>query len=199
MATMSRVTGAAGRQRWQWALTQAVARLRRSWGAWIWGWALAGLLLAASALLWSWQQQRLLDQQIAWQLAGERVRAAARPASQTDAPLLDISLASHAQVPELLGQLLTQASEQGLRVDGGSYQWQQRDSEPLQRFVMTLPLKGSASSLFAFIQAATRGNGSLALEAAAIKRASVDAEQVEAQLRWVMYVAPDVAVGRSKP
>jgi len=196
---MTRIARAGGRQRWQWALTQAAARLRRSWGAWVWGWALAGLLLPASALLWSWQQQRLQGQQIAWQQADELARASAHPASQADAPALDISFTSRMQVPELLGQLLTQAAEQGLRIEGGSYQWQQREAEPFQRFVMTLPVKGGASPLFAFIQAATRGNASLALEAAAIKRASIDAEQVEAQLRWVVYVTPDAAVSRRQP
>ncbi|HLO96364.1 MAG TPA: hypothetical protein VK195_18805 [Burkholderiaceae bacterium] len=199
MATMIRVTGSPGRQRWQWALSQALARLRRSWGGWVWGWALVGLLLPASALLWSWQQQRLQAQRIAWQQAGELAHAAHPHASPADTGTADIRLAARAQVPELLGQLLTLASGQGLRVEGGSYQWQQRDAEPFQRFVMTLPVKGAATPLFAFIQAATRGNGSLALEAAAIKRAGVDAEQVEAQLRWVMYVVPDSPGSRRQP
>lgn len=199
MATMMRIAGAEGRKRWQWSLMQAAARLRRSGGGWVWGWTLAGLLLPASALLWSWQQQRLEQQQIVWQRASDVVRAAADPASQPAATTLDVSLAARAQVPDLLGQLLTLASEQGLRVEGGSYQWQQREQEPFQRFVMTLPVKGAAPQLFAFVQRATRSNPSLALEAAAIKRASVDADQVEAQLRWVMYVTAEATASRRLP
>ncbi|WP_269630904.1 hypothetical protein [Pelomonas sp. BJYL3] len=199
MATMMRGTAPGSLKRWQWALALAAARLRRSCGSWLWGWALAGLLLPAAVLLWSWQRQALQGQQRAWELAGEAAQAVAAPASQLGSGAIDIGLASRAQVPELLGQLLTQAGEQGLRVEGGSYQWQQREQEPFQRFVMTLPVKGAASQLFAFVQAATRGNASLALEAAAIKRASVDAEQVEAQLRWVLYVTPDAKPAGRQP
>lgn len=191
-----------GRSRLRWMLAAAAARIRRHWGGWTWAWACAGAVLLGSALLWWWQAQRLELQQQAWQDLKTGIRVAA-PAAPADAAFSEAtfqaSLVRRAELAELLGQLLTQATALGLHVDGGAYQWQQRNQERFKRFVMTFPMKGAAPQLFEFVKEARRVHPGLALEAAAIKRASVDAELVEAQLRWVMYVAPDAEAAGRQP
>ncbi len=187
---------------WRWRLVAAAARLRRAWGGWAWAWGGAGTALLGAALLWGLQTQRLEQLQQVWRerKIGTPVAAPADVDDRTHGDAaFQARLARRPEIAELLGQLLTQATALGLHVDGGSYQWQQRGQERFKRFTMSFPMKGAAPQLFEFIREARRLHPGLALEAAAIKRGSVDAELVEAQLRWVLYVAPDAELAGRKP
>lgn len=122
--------------------------------------------------------------------------AAASPASNRERLLaFDAALLSEESVPDVLQDLIAKAEAHRLLLARGEYAQENDVQGGFLRWRMTLPLKGEAESIHAFLLAALQAHRSLALESVQFKRERVDAKIVEARVQWVLFVRPG-AVGQ---
>jgi len=99
---------------------------------------------------------------------------------------------------ELLGRLEAIATTQGLALEAGDYQLVRDDRLRLQRYQVTLPLRGSYSQVRPFLHEALKAVPTAVLESVTIKRDRVDSPKVEAQVRLVILLGPGT-VGHAAP
>ena len=95
----------------------------------------------------------------------------------------------HAEdVPALLKRLYAAASAQELELETGEYSRLQSGSERLVRYRVSLPIKGSFTQVFQFMDKVLRDNSTIALENVTFKRDKVDDAVVEAKLVFLLLV-----------
>ncbi len=176
------------------------------------GWpGLAGLaLLAAGAVLWLGAQrpderraERLrsdvADLRVRLRSAGEsgedgRSRPPATRAGQL-ATFYEFFPAV-ASLPDWLAVLNTAAAKNGLVLESGDYALlPARGEQRLARYEMTLPLKGSWPQLRGFVAEVMDKIPAAALEDLALRREAVGAPQVEAKLKFVLWLGEGGAGG----
>jgi hypothetical protein len=91
-------------------------------------------------------------------------------------------------VPDWLGKLNSIAVKQNLSLDVGNYSLVHNQSARLDRFRITLPIKGSYPQVRKFIATALATVPALSLESVAIKRDKVGDGQVEARVEFLLFL-----------
>lgn len=100
---------------------------------------------------------------------------------------------SEAQRNATLGRLLDIASEQGLQIPNGDYRLVAAKGGPLERYVLTLPVRGHFLSIRRYVAAVRAEFADLAVDDVTLRRENVATNEVEAQLRFIVFVRRGVA------
>lgn len=93
-----------------------------------------------------------------------------------------------ASVPDWLAKIFALADEQQLVLDTGDYVLTHAESGRLDKFTVTLPLRGSYPQLRRFIRAALLTTPALALERIDLKRDNVAQGSVEAHIVFLLFL-----------
>ena len=160
---------------------------------------ICGLILLLGIALFHWgvliQERTDLDA-----MQAQSVNLAARLAQQRLQPA---SLSTEEQLaqfysvlPETSGAVLADTLEklyalghaEALVLEQGSYRLASEASEPLARFDIVFPVKGSYPQLRRFMAKALRDIPALALESVSFNRQSIGDASVDAQLRFTLYL-----------
>lgn len=122
-----------------------------------------------------------------------RATATAVPASQPEEDPAARLAVFYAAFPAgndataVLESLFAAAARENLRIEHGDYQLGNAAPGPLQRYDMTLPIKGSYPGLRKFLAAALKQHPSLALEGVTLARGAVSESGVNASVRFSYY------------
>lgn len=149
----------------------------------------AGLILLIAAAVLNpllVQPRQEVDRQLEAQLARQSRSAQAAPLAIKPRDSLN-GLASAAQVPEAVAHLFAAAEDAGVLLDKGDYRLVSDKAGGVRQYQITLPLTGSYPILRAFINDALQQPG-LALDSLKLGRATVETDQLEAQLQLTLYV-----------
>ncbi len=87
-----------------------------------------------------------------------------------------------------LGQVFAAAKRHGVGLTVGDYRLATDNAGGFRRYHMVLPVKGSFSAIQAFSQQVLLDLPFAALEEISLKRASIDATQVDAKTRFVLFL-----------
>jgi hypothetical protein len=182
-----------------WEARRLICSGHRRFGAW--GWALLTCVLAAvlggaalqhqTATL-SDVRQRAAQGQAATPFKPPAAKADQTDRQPTDGRALLLAFERHllptADLPLVLQDLLQLAQTHGLVVERGDYRAQNDAIGNFTRYRMTLPVKGPAAQVQAFIQAALLNEKTLALDSVQFKRASIESVEVEARIQWMVLM-----------
>jgi hypothetical protein len=161
----------------------------------------AGGVLLAAALAWlavSLPGAQQLERLEAGNARLAREVAAARDSGHRDAPLTSsVQLAGfEAGFPAASGlsrsyaRLWELARRHGLRLRQADFQLADPAQDAIARYAIVLPLSAEYVPLRAFVAEALRDNPALALQEMSLRRADAQATQLEARLRFVLFVRP---------
>lgn len=111
-----------------------------------------------------------------------------RESSPTEARqrLLD-RFPTEVQLNATLGRMLDKAKGAGLQVPSGDYRLQLDKKGPIDRYVLTLPVKGSYLNIRRYVAAVCAEFPDLAVEDIGLRRENIGATEVEAQLRFMLF------------
>jgi Tfp pilus assembly protein PilO len=166
--------------------------LRLAWPGWL-GLALlaAAAVYAAAVVLPAQGEMVRLGRRVARAEADLRGDAAgqARPLSAGEqlARFYE-TFPKDTSVPHWLGRLNAIALREGLSLDVGNYALLRNHSARLDRFRITLPIKGSYTQVRKFIAAALASAPALSLESVSFKREKVGDGQVEARVDFLLFL-----------
>ena len=158
----------------------------------------AGLLLLALAVAWLALSLPSAHRLAALENGNADLarQAAARPAGPRLAPLTTAGqLAAFENgfpTPQDLSQsysrLWTLARQHGLQLRQADFKLTESGQDAAARYAILLPLSAEYAPLRAFIADALRDNPALALEEMSVRRADARSAQLDAQLRFVLFV-----------
>lgn len=94
---------------------------------------------------------------------------------------------SENQLNSELGRLVELAIQQGLQVPSGDYRLMPGKDGLFDRYVLTLPIKGSYLAIRRFVTTARSEFPDLAVEDITLRRDTIGSAEVEAQLRFVLF------------
>jgi len=208
MSAVPRMAGAARPSRVR--LPRAMWSVRQAWTAAPgtlldllrplgWAGALGAVCLLGAALVW-WTGVRghaTMAQDLRQDIRAlrEQSRKAPPPARLPDAA--EQLRAFHAFFPErtqisaALGEFDRLAAQRQLVLASGDYKYSEEKNLRLGRYELRLPVRGSYTQVYSLIAAALNAMPALALDEIVIKRESRLAGEVEAQLRFSLYVRQD--------
>lgn len=158
------------------------------------------LLVLALATLWMsmWQRADLLAMQRSVSVVSDSVRSVDSAAEAPPVPdrqqmvRFIEGLPAANDTPGVVQSLLTLASQFGLVLPKGSYQFQVTDASTVARYRMVLPVQGSATQVRRFMSAALKSHPSLAMEGLQLTRDQATSPAVEARIEWVLYTRPSL-------
>jgi hypothetical protein len=171
-----------------WEARQSAQRFMRRYGVFslLVGTAIA---LAVAACLFEWRQVRVMDEssaRIRAATSAPRMRVDLGPDPQTRLKAFDAYLLSHAEVPDVVRDLIALAADEGLSLPRGEYRPLIEPQGGFLRYRMTIPVSGPAPSVLRFIESALRKHRALALESVEFKRERIDAVEVTARILWIV-------------
>jgi Tfp pilus assembly protein PilO len=91
-------------------------------------------------------------------------------------------------VPELLGRINRSAIEHQLVLEKGEYKLAREADFPLARYQVTLPLHGDYGDVRSFVNDVLEAVPSAALEELTLKRESAELPQLDARVRFVLFL-----------
>ncbi len=94
---------------------------------------------------------------------------------------------SEAQRNATLGRLLDIAGEQGLQIPVGDYRLLAAKGGPLERYVLTLPVRGNYLAIRRYVAAVRAEFADLAVDDLTLRRESIGTNEIEAQLRFIVF------------
>ena len=174
----------------------AARRFARALG---WSGALGLLCLAGAAVLW-WVAVR--GQPVAVQglrreigQLREQARRAPPPPRVPDAAeqlrAFQAYFPPRGEIGAALDEINRMAGQRNLVLSSGDYKFTEEKNLRLARYELRLPVRGSYAQVYGLIAAALNAMPSLALDEIVIKRESRGAGEVDAQLRFSLYVRRD--------
>ena len=86
-----------------------------------------------------------------------------------------------------LGRLIELATEQGVKLPNGDYRLMPGKDGLFDRYVLTLPVKGSYQSIRNYVTAVRREFPDLAVDDLTLRRENIGSAEVDAQLRFVLF------------
>ena len=92
-------------------------------------------------------------------------------------------------LPELLGKVQRAARDNSLQLEKGEYRLTQEREFPLARYQVTLPVKGTYPQVRGFVNDVLAAVPAAALEELALKREGAADPQVEARVRFTVFLA----------
>lgn len=109
---------------------------------------------------------------------------------QADLAAFYVGLAREAEVPDQLRRLHRAAQAQGLRLAQSQYRPQPDPGGKLIRYQILLPARGSYPEIRRFLAQAAREVPGLALEGIRFQRRDIGETELEAQIRFTLFIAP---------
>ena len=91
-------------------------------------------------------------------------------------------------LPELLRTIQQAAEAKGLHLDKGEYRLSHEGEFPLTRYLVTLPLRGGYGDVRGFVNEVLDTVPAAALEDLTLKREAIGDTQVEARVRFVLFL-----------
>lgn len=152
------------------------------------------LLLTASGALWFSTLLPLTRNVSVLEAEAARLESAARsgttatrtPSAQFDAFVK--KLPTRADLPAVLTVVVNQASDAGLELQSGRYEFTPAKSGRIARYSLAFPVRGSYPQLRKFIDGTLGALPAVALEGMRLERASVADEMLDADLRFEIVV-----------
>ncbi len=189
-----------------WELRRGTHAFTRRFG--FCGWIVL-VLGFVGALAWSVERQQRVEMsalhvRLAEQSSKQTLSSLAMQGQRPDAHarLNDFEnyLLPHEDIPFLVQDLLRLAEDEGLSIQRGEYRPQIDAEGGFLRYRMSLPIKGAASAIHRFMQAALRTQKNLALESVHFKRERIESTDIEARIEWVVLVRlPSRGVNSTMP
>lgn len=153
------------------------------------------LVLAGAA--WTIAQAQREQSVIESQLATARLRGADQSASSPTASASErlakfhAVLGARANLDQHMRKVYEAARKRNLALEVGEYRLVTDAAGGFQRYQMELPIDGPFSGIQSFGQQVLLELPFAALESMTFQRESIDAPVVEAQMRFVLFLAPD--------
>lgn len=167
------------------------------------GWpGAAGLaLLLAAGVLQGLEVQPLRDANLAMQQRAERLAKQARPPRENEAARpadLSATLPGAERMPEAVARLFAAANHAGLTLQQGAYRavgdkaagekTASDKTNGLARYQISLPVTGNYPAVRAFVAEALEREPSLALDGMRLSRERMDSGEIDAELRFTLYL-----------
>ncbi len=179
----------------------AAARAVKGWGAWIsWGVGRTGrpgligllLLLAAGIFLASTHLRVAAEVEKLSVEVAEAQRRARSPALETrvDASNPPRALPGRGQMPALLRQIFTHATQAKLVLDSGKYEVSTTSGASVLRHHVLLPVNGPYERVREFVEATLTSMPAVGLRDLALERKAVGDATVDARIRLTVYTTP---------
>ncbi len=173
-----------------------LARLWRSAG--LPGWAACALLLACAVLWWGViapqraDTARMVEETAA--LEQRMADAVAHPPPTESGPQKQLAtfmqrFPSEGDMAGSLGVLHAAARRQGVRLDQADFKFSPEPAGLLARYTIVLPVKADYKALRGFIREAMRELPGLAMEELSVRRGDAKSPVLDAQIRFVLFVA----------
>lgn len=146
-----------------------------------------------SALLPAREKLQALEQDAA--MLQERMQPSTKPIRAADAGGPETQLAafytafpSNASTPDLLQKIYRAAATSQISLDQGAYRLVADRDGRLQRYQITLPLKGSYPQIKAFLARIMKELPTLALDSISFQRQNIADPVLDAQVRLTLYL-----------
>jgi hypothetical protein len=160
------------------------------------GWiGLAGIVVAAALFFLAAQPQWLHLQRLNAEIATTAGTLDQRRTTEATTLTLPQQLAAFyatfpkaGAVPEILGRLNGQATEQKLALETGEYALTSATAGTLDQLRITFPLRGSYPQIRKFIASALADQPALALQNLQLRRDKIGDDRVEGRLVFVLFV-----------
>ena len=94
---------------------------------------------------------------------------------------------TEAQLNAELGSLIELAGKEGLKIPSGDYRLVPGKDGLFDRYVVTLPIKGSYLTIRHYVAAVRKEFPDLAVEDISLRRENIGTSQVDAQLRFILF------------
>lgn len=152
------------------------------------------LLLTASGVLWLSTILPLARNVSGLEGEVARLEAATRagaPAIRSQSGQVDAfmkRLPTRMELPAMLAVVVTQATDAGLELESGRYEFTPAKSGRIARYHLAFPVRGSYVQLRKFIDGTLGALPTVALEGLKFERASVGDELLDADLRFTVVV-----------
>jgi hypothetical protein len=186
------VNGTSIAQRAEWTIKRALIRLR-----WPGLGGLALLLFAAGAagiVIHSGRQRvQELDAEVASLVSrlGQRGSLNAAPSGRGQLSNFYAFFPLIENVPELLGRIHRAALDNQLLLRKGEYKLSREADFRLARYEITLPVNGDYTSVRSFVNEVLQALPSAALDELALKRESADQPELEARVRFSLFLGEE--------
>jgi Tfp pilus assembly protein PilO len=159
------------------------------------GWAGLGLLALAAAVYVgavqpARQRLRALDQEAA-ELArktGGRAAVAEPVTSRSQLSNFYAFFPLMRSVPDVMAQIEHTAGAHELMLEKGEYRLSRESEFRLSRYQMTLPVRGSYTDIRGFVNDVLDAVPAVALEDLTLKREAADDPELEAKVRFLLYL-----------
>lgn len=167
------------------------------------GWpGAAGLaLLLTAGLLQGLEVQPLRDANLVMQQRAERLAKQARPPRENEAARpadLSATLPGAERMPEAVARLFSAANHAGLTLQQGAYRavgdkaagekTASDKTNGLARYQISLPVTGNYPAVRAFVAEVLEREPSLALDGMRLSRERMDSGEIDAELRFTLYL-----------
>ena len=95
------------------------------------------------------------------------------------------------RLPGELGKLLDLAEQDGLQFSGGEYRLVAGKEKLLDRYVVSLPVRGDYQEIRRFLMTLRDEFPALAIEDVSLRRDKIGSSEIDAQLRLVLFIRRD--------
>lgn len=180
-----------------WEVSRGSRIFTRRFG--VFGWSVFVLfVIGAAAWLFTQQQLTEMDTLTSQQVRQNGLKGGTHPQivqgvdvangidDRARLKIFDDYLLPHKDIPVVVQELLSLANESGLSMPLGEYRSEPDLAGSFVRYHMSLPVKGEASAIHSFIQAALYKQKTLALDSVVFKRERSATSEIEARIQWVV-------------
>ncbi|AZN35473.1 hypothetical protein [Iodobacter ciconiae] len=178
---------------WAWNTRQLGRALIRTFGAWEWCliFACISTLVSIGVTVHLRSQVRILEWKRANPQSGSPavlVKVDALSLAETKQRLQDFErvLIPHENIPQVLGDLLRLAEDEGLLIRRADYRPTDDTSGHFMRYRINMPIKGKSESIHRYLRGAMHAQRNLILESVQLKREASESDDMEANVRWVL-------------
>ena len=128
------------------------------------------------------------------QRATTRPASAAEPTPQQQLIAFERRFADERSIAPTLARLQAIAQQRGFRLEQAEFKLASEPAEPLARYTISLPIKADYRAVRRFSRDALRELPALALDEVSLRRSDPASPQLDAQLRFVLFLAKTPAM-----
>lgn len=125
------------------------------------------------------------------QLARSNATQMATPAPEVQLSRFYQSFPVHVATPDLLEKLYAAAEATGIALEQGDYRLASGKGDKLERYQITLPVRGSYTQIRKFIGRLLADLPAVSLDGVSFKREKIGDAQVESQIKFTLYRGGD--------
>lgn len=123
-----------------------------------------------------------------------RLQIERRSAPVSGRPQLLDRFPANSHLPSELGRLLDMAEQGGLQFTGGEYRLVAGKEKLVDRYVVSLPVRGDYREIRRFLIDLRREFPALAIEDVSLRRDKIGSSEIDAQLRLVLFTRRDASL-----